>query len=310
MNALAHGAAYAAIVVFLAAVAVRYWRIRNFPLNMRWEIYPIPHEGARSAYGGSKLEETDWWTKKHAPSRLTELRFMLPEMLLLKALFDHNRRLWWRSFPFHFGLYLLAAFVALLGLGAGMQLGGIAVDRTATGMGGVLAMLTIAVGVLGLAMGWLGAASLLYLRLFDEDLKPYSNPSHYFNLLLIMAVEGLALAAWLWVDPGFDLCRAFVRDLLTFRISAPAHAGLLDVTVLAAALLVAYIPLTHMSHFFVKWFTWHHLRWDDSANVRGGRIEVMIQQALNYPVSWSANHIAGEGKKTWAQVATEQEAQR
>ena len=64
MNALAHGAAYAAIVVFLAAVAVRYWRIRNFPLNMRWEIYPIPHEGARSAYGGSKLEETDWWKKK------------------------------------------------------------------------------------------------------------------------------------------------------------------------------------------------------------------------------------------------------
>ena len=75
-------------------------------------------------------------------------------------------------------------------------------------------------------------------------------------------------------------------------------------------MLVAYIPLTHMSHFFVKWFTWHRLRWDDSANVRGGRIELMIQQALTYPVSWSASHIAGDGKKTWAQVATEQEVRR
>jgi hypothetical protein len=125
-----------------------------------------------------------------------------------------------------------------------------------------------------------------------------------------MTVECLGLAVWLTLDPGFDLCRALVRDLLTFRVSSPTGAVLLDWTVLAAALLLAYIPLTHMSHFFVKWFTWHQLRWDDSANVRGGRIEVMIQQALAYPVSWSAEHIAGEGKKTWAQVATEQEAKR
>jgi nitrate reductase gamma subunit len=53
MNVLAHWSVYGAVVVFVAAVAVRYWRIRGFPLNMRWEIYPIPHEGARPVYGGS-----------------------------------------------------------------------------------------------------------------------------------------------------------------------------------------------------------------------------------------------------------------
>jgi nitrate reductase gamma subunit len=310
MNALAHGAVYGAVLVFLAAVAVRYWRIRRLPLNMRWEIYPIPHEGARSAYGGSKLEETDWWKKKHPPSKLTELKFLLPEMILLKALFEHNRRLWWRSFPFHFGLYLLVAFVVLLGLGAGMQLAGLPVDRTATGVGGLVATLTIVVAALGLPLGLTGAAGLFYLRLVDDDLKPYSNPSHYFNLLFVMAVEALGLAVWLSIDPEFALSRAFARDLLTFHFSSPTNAVLLDWTVLAAAVLVAYIPLTHMSHFFVKWFTWHRLRWDDSANVRGGRIEVMIQQALTSPVTWSAPHIAGDGKKTWAQVATEQEARR
>jgi hypothetical protein len=61
-----------------------------------------------------------------------------------------------------------------------------------------------------------------------------------------------------------------------------------------------------MSHFFVKWFTWHKIRWDDEANVKGGRIEAMIQQALTSPVSWSADHVHGDGKKTWAQVAMEE----
>jgi hypothetical protein len=69
---------------------------------------------------------------------------------------------------------------------------------------------------------------------------------------------------------------------------------------------LAYIPLTHMSHFFVKWFTWDKIRWDDEPNVKGGRIEKMVEQALMYPVSWSADHIRGNGKKTWADVATEE----
>ena len=36
----------------------------------------------------------------------------------------------------------------------------------------------------------------------------------------------------------------------------------------------------------------------------GGKIERQVGQVLNYPVSWSARHIRGDGKKTWAQVAT------
>jgi nitrate reductase gamma subunit len=306
MSSLAHWAVYASAVIFLTAVAVRWWRIRHFPLNMRWEIYPIPHEGARSAHGGSKLEETDWWTKKHPPSRSTELRFMLPEMILLKGLFEHNRRLWWRSFPFHFGLYILALFLAFLVLGAGLELGGVRVGVSAGGLGAVVATLTIIAAAVGLILGLAGAAGLLYMRLTDGELKSYSNPSHYFNLLFIIVVEALGLASWLAVDPELVASRAFVSDLLTLHTAGPVHSLLLEGTILSIAVLVAYIPLTHMSHFFVKWFTWHGLRWDDSANVRGGRIELMIQEALAYRVSWSASHIGGDGQKTWAGVATEE----
>ncbi len=32
--------------------------------------------------------------------------------------------------------------------------------------------------------------------------------------------------------------------------------------------------------------------------------DAKIGVVLNYPVTWSAPHIAGHGKKTWAEVAT------
>ena len=71
-----------------------------------------------------------------------------------------------------------------------------------------------------------------------------------------------------------------------------------------ACLLLAYIPLTHMSHFFTKWFTYHEVRWSDEPNLPGGKIEGKIAEALEYPVSWSASHIRGDGKKSWADVVS------
>lgn len=305
MNQVAHLAAYAAIVIFAVAIAVRFFRIRHYPVNMRWEIYPIPHEGARSAYGGSKMEETDYWKKNHKPDSLSEMKFMLQEMIFIKALFEHNRKLWWRSFPFHFGLYILAGFIALLGLGAVMQLAGVPMGPEAAGIGRIVSGLTVALGVTGMVMSLIGGIGLLYLRIFDPELRGYSNPSHYFNLTFISVVELMGLVAWWTVDPQFTFCRNFVAGLMTANPTVGGSA-LMSATILAASVLIAYIPLTHMSHFFVKWFTWHKLRWDDTPNVRGGRIEKMIQEALTYPVTWKADHIKGDGKRTWADVATEE----
>ena len=79
------------------------------------------------------------------------------------------------------------------------------------------------------------------------------------------------------------------------------------------SLLLAYIPLTHMSHFIGKYFAYHSIRWNDEPNLPGGSQEKAIQEALGRPVSWAASHIQGDGKKTWADVATtlpEQEAKK
>ena len=307
MNILLHLITYVALLVFIIAVVVRFLRIQNYPLNVRWEIYPIPHEGKRAAYGGSKMEETDYWDHEHKPDLVREMKFMIPEMIFIKGLFDHNRKLWYRSFPFHFGLYLMAAFACLLLLGAILEAAGVVlIEPAASGPAVLLNVVTTAVGIVGLVLTIIGGIGLLVMRLTDPDLKPYTNGAHIFNLIFIVVAMALTLAALATANPALAPLRAYMADLITFKLTAPIPDWLTALVIAAVSLMVAYIPLTHMSHFFVKWFTWHRIRWDDERNVKGGRIEVMIQNALNYPVSWSADHIDGDGKKTWADVATEE----
>jgi nitrate reductase gamma subunit len=306
MPGILHCVVYACAAVFVAAVGWRFYKIQTLPIHLRWELYPVPTEGKRAEHGGSRLEEVDWWTKAHRPDWLRELRFMFSEMILIKALFEHNRKLWRWSFPFHFGLYLTAGWGALLVLGALLELGGLKVGAGAGGLGAALSGLTVAVGVCGMALGIVGGLGLLRARLTDEDMKPYTNFSHYFNLLFIAGALALTLAAWAAADRDFSLFRRWAASALSLNLSAHAGSRWVSGSILVLALLAAYVPLTHMSHFFVKWFTWHRIRWDDEPNVKGGRIEIMIQKALQYPVSWSAEHVNADGKKTWADIATEE----
>lgn len=297
MDIYAYIATYGAIAVFVIAVVVRYMRIEKYPLNVRWELYPVPHEGARAEHGGSRLEETEWWNKEQKKDKVMELKFMLQEMVLIKALKEHNPKLWRFSFPFHFGMYLMAAFAALVIVVALLGFADVAIgEGLLTAIGGF--------GAGAAVLSMLGGVGLLAMRLTDVDMKPYSNFSHYFNLLFIIATLGLIVAVFATSEWSAAPFVAYVGGMLHFE--AAAAEPLLIATVITASVLLAYIPLTHMSHFFVKWFTWHKIRWDDEPNVKGGRIEKLIDDALQYPVTWSAEHIKGDGKKSWADVATEE----
>ena len=75
-------------------------------------------------------------------------------------------------------------------------------------------------------------------------------------------------------------------------------------TIVLAALLMAYIPLTHMSHMFMKYFMYHSVRWDDEPNLKGGKIEAAILKNLGFKPTWAAPHVGADGKKTWAEIAT------
>lgn len=294
---------YASAALFVIAVVSRFLKFARLPIHLRWELYPVAHERGRAHYGGSYLEELDWWTKPRQSSVVGELKVMVPEILLLAGVRDHNKKHWYRSFPFHFGLYLLAGLIGLLIVGALASATRIDVSPGGGFVGAAVYHLTYLLGWAGLVLGLAGALALLARRAFDIDYRDYTKGLDFFNLSAFIVTFVMAIAAHASGDPYFVQLRAYFRDLLTFHLSF-SGGPLLAVEILLASLLVAYIPLTHMSHFFTKWFMYHHIRWSDEPSLRGGKIEKRVSEALHYPVSWAAPHIRGDGRKNWVDVAT------
>ena len=300
---------YLSAAVFLAAIVCRAVKIARLPIHLRWELYPVAHEKGRASYGGSYLEEPDWWTKPRRSSLAGELKVMIPEIVLLAGVWEHNRKHWFRSFPFHFGLYLLAGLIVLLFVGGIATAAGASVSAAAGPLGKALYHLTYVVGYAGLGLGLVGALALLARRTLEPDYAEYSKKADYFNLAFFAVTLVVALAAHAVADPHFAGLRAYFARLVTFDFSSAdagleSGAGLMAVEIVLASVLLAYVPLTHMSHFFTKWFMYHDIRWSDEPNLVGGKIERQVTENLQYPVSWSAPHIRGDGKKTWVDVAT------
>lgn len=286
---------YFCVAAFLVTVVTRFLKIARLPVHLRWELYPVAHEpGAKAKYGGSILEEPEWWTKPRETSKLGELKVMVPEILFLQGVREHNKSQWARSFPFHFGLYMLIGATVL------MLVGGILGSTGAGGFFGTLIPI-FAYGGLGLAL--IGSVALLQRRLGDPEYRDYSNPADFFNLFLFIAATGVSLAAQLSGDADFLKMRGFFAGL--FSWSEHSLTTLQGVQVALMAVLMAYVPMTHMSHFFTKYFMYHDIRWSDEPMTAGGKLERRVGRALAMKPTWDAPHIrAGDGTKTWVDVAT------
>lgn len=300
---------YVCMAVFLAAVAYRVYRQLTLPVHVRWEIYPVQHEDARrSVYGGSYMEETNWWESPYHTSSVNEIKYMTPEILLLRGLWKENKSLWRVSFPFHLGLYLmLAAFVLLL-IDAVLSLWTPSVFAEGTILRIITGGLIVACGWIGLVAGVIGAFGLLYRRLADRDLRRYATPMDYFNIIFILAFFVFAFLTAALGDPFFDGAKLYFSGLLTAGTFMPAYApgqslfGAL--TIVLASLLAAYIPLTHMSHMFMKYFLYHQVKWDDRPSRPGNAIEAAVLRNLKYRPTWNAKHIRADGEKTWQDIAS------
>jgi nitrate reductase gamma subunit len=231
---------------------------------------------------------------------------MVPEILFLVALREHNKKLWTRSFPFHFGLYLVAATTILLLVGG--VAGALLPASAAAPVNNVIGLLAPWLGGGGLVLGILGAIGL-FLRRRGRELRDYTAPADYFNLVFFIVAFGVALVTFVGYDRDFSLVSAFVANLATFNLASLGSGTgvlLLMLSVVLLSLLTAYIPTTHMSHFVGKYFAYHSIRWKDDPNLPGGKEEKVIEDLLNRPISWPAEHIKGDGKKTWLEAATEE----
>ena len=297
LYAIIHGA----VAVSMVACVVRGLAYSLLPMHLRWELYPVPHEAPqRVRHGGSYFEEGEWWSKPPTVHRLGELRVMIPEMLFMRGLWEFNRSLWLRSFPFHFGLYLLLGTLGLVLLTGLLErfAPSLIIGHPGTG----LRWLYKTTGFVGLVLALFGALALLLRRLTTEDLRAYTTAADIFNLCAFTVTLGCLLGGLLLRGPDSPNAVGLVRAILTFD-SGREVPTLLVVGLTLSALLAAYIPFTHMIHFVAKYFTYHAIRWDDRPNQPGGSVERKMAEYLTYRPTWAARHVGADGSKTWADVA-------
>ncbi len=290
---------YSLLAVFLAAFLVRSIRIARLPVHLRWELAPVPKEKGKGRYGGSYLEEYEWWKQPREESLLSELVYMLEEILFLKALWAHNRRLWWFSYPFHMGLYLLTVAAVGLVLASATSALGIA----GPGWGIIQTWLPIVLAV-AYILGALGAAGLLVSRLVDPKLRTLTTPMALFNLALLMGVFVTGAVAVATVAAPAEQAMVFGKAIFTGS-APPAVAGILAVHIYVSLVFLAYLPFSQMMHFVAKYFTYHQVRWDDRPLEPGSAMEREVTELLGQPVTWAAHHVGSDGKKNWVDIVTQ-----
>jgi nitrate reductase gamma subunit len=222
--------------------------------------------------------------------------FMAREIALLHALREYNRPLWYRSFPFHLGLYLL--IVAMTGALAGMAVGALA-GRPAAGALAVGGCTVIGAAGLALAVG--GAVGLLIYRRTNPALRVSTTAGDLFNLGFFIVALGLVLAGSLTRPDGAPDVWAVAEGLLRWDVTLKV-SGLLAAGLVLSALLAAYIPLTHMSHFIGKYFTYHAVRWDDRPLAGNQKIAAALAESLTYRSRWAAGHVSSGQPASWADV--------
>lgn len=287
---------YISFIFIIVASFIKVRRIAGKPLHLRWELYPVAHEKGHK-YGGSYLEQLDWWAKPRRRSFFGMLTYIMREGLWFEKCYRNNRGLWYFTYPFHIGLFLLGGWLFLLFVGAIAMIFGVTES-----IAWVTAVhyLTLGTGAAGFALSTIGSIGLLIKRSIDENLRLYSSPTDYFNLTFILAIVLSGLCSWYLFDPGFAYAREFMKSLITFG-SAPTNPAMTIGIILFSVFLV-YMPFTHMMHWLTKYFTYHTVCWDDAPNLGGGNIQDKVEELLNQPITWSGPHIQ-PGKK-WKEVVS------
>src|ERR1039458_2393221 len=283
-----------ALVIFVAGNATRGVKTLRMPAHLRWELYPIPQgPQERQRYGGSYFEESDWWTKPVDTSHRSEVAFVLEEVLFLRSVWENFRALWLWSWLLHWGVYLyllttLLATVALL----------LASDARA----GVLRAAVVYGYRLACPAGLAGAIGLIVLRTWHPRLGAFTTRVGIFDLLLLGSIFATGM---LLLSAGPTGLSNMVRDLVRIPTAFGNHPAVWHIHVALLTFFLAYFPFTHMTHAYMKYFTWHDVRWDDSPSSRNPRAAKVLAVNLQRKSSWAAPHIATGNTATWSEIVAD-----
>jgi nitrate reductase gamma subunit len=288
---------YGALAVFFVGNLVRILRVAAMPVHLRWELYPVPHEpGEKANYGGSYFEDAEWWTRPMRRNRSGELCVIMQEIFLLKAVRKYNRDLWLWSWLLHSGLYLWIA-AALLAAACAF-----AAQGHTTGVFRLLQRPITIASWLAMMSGSAGSLGLVIIRRRSRGVHPWTPRVAYLNLLLLFSIFGSGLlSAVLYSTYTRDMI-SLAASLIEFQPLPVLHVSII-VHVAASALFLAYFPFTHMTHAYMKYFTYHAVRWDDVPYRSDAGIRGAVERSLRRRVSWAAPHVRNHETKSWLEVS-------
>lgn len=293
---------YLAIFGFICLAVLKIAKyLKASPLHIRWELYPIPHEGPeRAAYGGSYMEESNWWTKPRHVNHWEDIKAILVEVLCLHSTWEHNKPLWIRSYPFHCGMYLLMGGTIILVFCTFLQVCGVSSNC------GFMIFIGNVINAIVMLGGFCiagGGIALLMRRMEDKGLKRYTAFEQVANLVSFIIFGILTLCAWTFNPDYYTLARNYIYNLFTANY-VPLGSGWFVLNMLAGYCVLIFIPITNMGHLIMKYFMYHDIRWGDEATIYSEKNQKTINEMLQYSENWAAPHVSGDGEKTWEQVAT------
>ncbi len=281
------------IFIFVVIAVYRILTIIRLPVHLRWELAPIPHEKAKGGYGGSYLEEYEWWRKPRRRSHIPSIIYMLQEIFLMRGIWKNNRSLWSFSLLLHTGIYLFVITLLLYIINAIFIVTGVP-DSILN----VFQKITSVAALAGYIAGGLGAISLILKHRLDSNYRPFTTFSMYFRLTFLGAVFISGIWAWATSVAFASETSQFVKNLITLNSGITA-APPLAAHIIISLLFIIYLPFTDMLHFITKYFTYHAVRWNDE--LINERMDEKLRELMTQPIDWSAPH-AGSGK-SWAEIA-------
>ena len=293
-----HIFAFGAIGIFLIVITYRTLAIIRLPIHLRWELAPIPHEKGKGQYGGSYLEEYEWWHKPQQRSRIAPMIYMAKEIFLLRGIWKHNRALWPFTFPFHIGIYLIVGMLFLNVVNAVFIIAEVPLYVLDVSL-----KIASVFALGGYLLGSLGTIGLILKRALDSNLRPFNTLAKYFNLLFLGAVFISGGYVWLHSGDFASEMSFFIKRLITLD-SGVTVTFPLSLHIVISLLFLIYLPLTGMIHFIAKYFTYHEIRWNDEP--KDEKMEKELRGLLSQPVAWSATHVKADGKRNWVDTATEE----
>ncbi|ATW27369.1 nitrate reductase gamma subunit [Candidatus Formimonas warabiya] len=275
---------YLSFLAFIGFSVQKALAFAKMPMHGRWELYPVPKEKGKGHYGGSYYEEVKWWTRPRETSRWEELVDMGKEILFIKKLFQNQRPFWWLSYALHLGIYFIFCWFVLLFVHFFLPVQ-------------ILSFLIVFTGSLGMVLVAVGSAGLLLKRMVHHEFKIYTTAQEYFNLAFLFVVAATGFLSWIQ-DGAFQYGQELMKSMLTWAPFSPDPMVAIHLTLFG--LLMIYIPLTKMSHYVGKFFTFHQVLWDNEPFIPGNEIARKVKEAQTYAPekSWSGPHYPGTASKT------------